>query len=247
MIGSWQDDKEYSGYSLAPNQIPYVTLSQLELSPSNSRGLPDNKNWAPRRDTPIGKYVSLSGRRSLFAELQACSGQTSTQSFQEVPVPRHTAIRRTPGSDKLLNSEPNPFVVTPPRIGSQYGPPHSPVICSPFRPMSEWYLIVPCEQLELTTQSRCRLIEGLMYFGVVQVQANLVVRGMKQESVVTLSALDQSFGTVIKVKEWLSLMNFVEASMSHICLDGLTVTQYVWKSKDLPDPLMLNESGLLQM
>jgi len=61
-----------------------------------------------------------------------------------------------------------------------------------------------------------------------------------------LNVQDPSSGTVTRIKNMLLLMNFAEVSMSHIYSDGLTVTRYVWKSKDLPDPLMLDESGLLQ-
>jgi len=72
------------------------------------------------------------------------------------------------------------------------------------------------------------------------------VLGMKQELTLILSVPDPSSGTVTRIKNILWLTNFEEALMWHICCDGQIVTQSVWKSKALPDHLMLSEFGLLR-
>lgn len=60
--------------------------------------------------------------------------------------------------------------------------------------------------------------------------------GKKLVQVLTLKIHERNGGTGIKVRKMLLSMSFAELSMSHIYLDGLTVTQCVWKEKDLQWP-----------
>lgn len=246
-FGWRQDAKESSGFSPVQSQIQYANISRGEIFRSELFGPPDNKK--KERPPPIstGKSAWRSPRRSLYQELLESLEEESMPSSPVPKRPLPIARRPTQDSRNLSMLGPDPFVEIQRPIGSPYGPPPSPEILNPFPQMSEWSVIVPCELLDLTTPSQKPLIEGLMSFGVVQILANHVVLGMKQEKVLMLNVLDPSSGTVIKIRSMLSSMNFAEVAMWHTCSDGSIVTHAVWKSKALPDPLMLNEFGLQAM
>lgn len=241
------EDKESSGYS----QSPLAMKSSKGWSEENcqlaSPGAEDNLKEEKPPGMNITKLSLRSARRKLFPGSKACLEEESMENLPSRPKRKSTAPKRLPVLENLSNMEPNPFVETPRSSGSPYGPPPSPEISTPSLQMLEWLIITPSERSTQIMQCLDLLLEKSKYSGVLQELVNHTVHGVKQDSVLTLNAQGPNSGMVTKLKQMLSLMNFGAVSTSHTSSDGQIVTQFVWKSKDLPDPLMLKEYGLHQI
>jgi len=249
MAEPWQlqhlDDKESGGYSLPPSQMKFAPLSQVETSHPDYRSPQVKKKKGKPQALSTGNFAWRSARRSLYQELLDSLEKEFTLNSPDPRPLSPTATRKSLDFPSLSPLEPNPFDETVPQTGSQYGPPPSPVISCRSQLTYEWCLIVPSHGYGPIMRQRRLLIGQLAFFGVVQVLANLTVLGMKQEKVLMLKIPDPSSGVVTKISNMLSSMNFEEVLMSHICSDGSTGTLALWKSKDLPDPSMRQEFGLL--
>lgn len=251
MCEPWQaqkiiEDKESFGYSLSPTPMPSAKNWSEENCQLMSSGPKDRKNLVTAA-TGTSRYALRSARRSLLPQLRECLEEEYMPSSPVLRPQPPTVARSSPELESLLNLDVNPFDETPKLTGSPSGLQPNPEILNPFPRISEWYLITPSERSTLIMQTLGFLIEQSRYSGDLQELVNHTVHGMKQESVLLLSALEPSSGMATRVKTMLSSMNFGAVSTLHICCDGSIVTRYVWKSKDLPDPLMLNESGSHQM
>lgn len=68
--------------------------------------------------------------------------------------------------------------------------------------------------------------------------------GQKPEQMLIQRILAPNFGTAIKVKKTLSLMNLEEESTLVTCSDGWIVTRAWWRSKEAQNAYKLNAYGL---
>lgn len=244
--------KESGGSSPVRTLTPFVNISPKGTCQMGYVSQPDNSN-KENLDTNTGKSVLRSPRRNLLKELKESSEMESMPNSRVQKQLLRTVTKKRREFPSLLPLEPNPFVVTVPPTGSPYGihneltlgPPPSPVNLEPSPPMSEWLIITPSQESGQTTQRRLSLLGKLSSFGVVQVRENHTVLGWKQEKTLTLKTHALNFGAATMIRRILSSMNFGAVLTFPTCSDGSMGTLALWKSKDLPDPLMQREFGSL--
>jgi len=244
------DDKECSGSSPSPTLTQRVPISSWEQSVRESFGAVDNgKKGKQVIDTT--KSVSLLPRRSLLSQLKQSSVKESMPSLPKAKPPLPIAPKKKVEMvslsiselDRLIERSVEKSNSRSRQTGSPSGLQRSSVTSWLSPHQYEWLVIVPYEESVPTFQFLCRLNDKLSCFGVVQVLANHVVLGMKQEICATLSAHGVSFGTAIKARRKLLSMSFEEVSTLDTSFDGWTAIQSVWKSKALPDLCLPKESG----
>jgi len=205
----------------------------------------DNSNAERPPGICTTKFVSRSRPSRVDEALNASSVErcivNSPDPLQLPPTAaKKKPVRRVPGNlgrDRLLGAQ-NP-------IGKRRGSSLKVESWNAFRRPFELYLILPSDELMQTIRFLSRWNDMSKSFGVVLVRENLVLLGKKQPLVLTLKIPDQNSGMVTEIRKMLFWMNFGEVSMCHTYSGGSIATQSVWKSKDLPDPLMQKEFGSL--
>ena len=239
-------DKESSGSSPSPPRTPSVLEWKAVTSLMALSGVKVKKK---EETVPVTNTISSWSpfpRKCLYPELLECLEEAPMVNSQDQKLPTPMWEKKRLALESRLNLGLNRFGGTTRQIGTPFGPPPSPEILTPFQQISEWCLIMHCEQSGQTMRNLKPLKEEFMSFGVVQELENLVVLGMKREKVLTLSVHDPSFGMAIKIKNMLSLMNFEEALMWRTCFDGLIVIRSVWKLKGARGPWLEEQYGSLQ-
>ncbi|AMB42969.1 putative Rep protein [Circovirus-like genome DCCV-7] len=223
--------KESFGSSPSPPRTPSVLEWKAVTSLMDLSGVKARKKEVNQPVMNTTSSWSPLPRKCLYPELLECLEEAPMVNSQDQKLPTHMWEKKRLALESRLNLGLNRFGGTTKPIGTPYGPPPSPEISIPSPQISEWCLIMPCEQSDQTMPNLKPLKEEFMCFGVVQELENLVVLGMKREKVLTLSVHDPSFGMAIKIKNMLSLMNFEEVLMWRTCFDGLIVIRSVWKLK----------------
>jgi len=221
------EDRESFGFSRSPTPPPPAMLSQMEHYRMGYAGPKDKKKKEARRATDTINSSWRSARRSLLPQLKECLEPPVMPNSPVPKQPKLTATKKSLESVSPLKLEPSPSREIPKSTGNPSGSQLNRETWNPFPPLYEWSLIVPSGQSDQTIQWRYQLIEMLMSFGVVRVLENHDVLGTKQEMVVMLSAHDPSSGTVIKIRDMLLLMNFVEVltqiNLRHRCRTSLAM------------------------
>lgn len=97
-----------------------------------------------------------------------------------------------------------------------------------------------------TMRSHLEWSDLVMYSGVELGLESHARLGRMREWTLTLKIQEPNSGAATVGKRMLLLMNFVEVSISHICSDGSTVIQSLWKSKEEAAASMLPIIGSRQ-
>lgn len=222
-------------------------LGHLPLySPTPSRGYAGS--WSSELEAlSIGNSWSRSPPSPVYEPSQRRSRERMPSS-PEAQQRLTTSGRMTPESPTLNSSlGRNPFVVTPPPIGSPFGPVPSPAISGQYRPMSVWLVTAPFALLVPTLTSLKLLFDSVMFFGADLALESPDGPGMRLDWELTARIPDPNFGAATRVKTMLLSMSFVEVSTSPTSYDGLTVTRYALRSRAPRDLWSAPGSGSRRM
>ena len=178
------------------------------------------------KSSVIQKRLRLRGIKAIFGTTAHCELSRSTAANDYV-WKEETRVEGTQFEfEKYQCNE------TTQNIGRKYGTPPKSEIMTTYHTMLEFRITGPCEQSVLTTHNLLLWNDLVWSSGARLALENLDELGKKPELTLTLKIPEANSSVVMTVKSILSLMNFVEVSTSDTCLDGLIVTQSLWKSRD---------------
>lgn len=143
-----------------------------------------------------------------------------------------------------LNLDQSPLNESQRSIGSKYGHMLSTVESKKSPPRFVYRATAPYEALVQTMITLLAWNETAEFISVKLVLVSPVVRGMKQDWMLSVKTHGLNSGVDTKVKRMLSLMNFVEVLTYPTSCVGWIVIQSVWKLREVADPCVPSTSGL---
>jgi len=226
-------DRESSG-SLPSRMLTGLPVYQMESPIYVGKGRPDNL------DTNTGSLSVISPERS--------PSPLSRQSFLErctenSPVRRRRRTmcsRMTPQSlEHGLNWESNQSYDHQEPIGTEFGTAQRLESWNPFLLQSEYKVTLTYDASGAILRNLLRWNVHVTYFGALQELVKADEHGLKPAWMLILRAPLPNSGTVTTIPDMVKLinqllsMNFEEKSEFHTYSGGWTVTQYVWKPKEV--------------
>lgn len=190
-----------------------------------------------------GSYWSPSPRRNLWPR-SATSSAPSTPSSPALRLPQNMYGRMTPRYPTPASSlAASPFAEIQNWTGNQFGPTLNQAILNRFLRQYVFRVIAPSELLHQIMEELSRWIELAMCTGAELALVNPDLPGNLPDQMLIVRIPDPSFGTVTKVNQTLSSMNFEEVSTLPICCVGSIDIHAVWKLKDLRNLWLPQISG----
>lgn len=235
------EDKEYSGLS------PCLT-KRLRHSPILIvNGSKDNLNFL-KQATFIGSSSSHLKGKAHFAPSPTLSAPRVTMNS-----PDQSTQASTCGKNKQESPEPNSnsaknlFKETSPKTGNRSGKMLKKEILWQSRRRFDFRVTGLSNPLRQTLLNQLEWCAQHTFIGVQLEQESHGMLGHEQEWMLTLKIPEANSGAVTEARRQLSSMNFAEASISHTCSDGWTVTLSCWKLKGHQQFMQLKRSTSPQM